>query len=100
MPLSMANGPSAKETTLTKPKHIRFVRFMFNNTIGGTINGIPIALAPFNMAMIGEPPFPERGFMELAILKGWDDFNNPSYTIEHSEPFNIELLGVFYSVDI
>jgi hypothetical protein len=100
MPLSIASGSSPKETTLTKPKRIMFVRFMFNNTIGGTINGVPIALEPFDMAHIGEPPFPARGIFELSVLKGWDDFNNPTYTIEHNEPFDIQLLGVFYSVEI
>ncbi len=100
MPLSMANGPSAKNTTLTKPKHVRTVRFMFNNTIGGTINGIPIALKPLVEAHIGDPPFPARGIFEISTMGGWDDFNNPTYTIEHNEPFNIELLGVFYSVEI
>lgn len=100
MPLSMANGPSAKNTTLTKPKHVRFVNFMFNDTIGGTINGVPIALKPFNQVNIGTPPQPARGYFQMAIMKGWDDFNNPTYTIEHNEPFNIELLGAFYSVDI
>lgn len=100
MPLSMANGPSAKNSTLTKPKHIRNVNFMFNNTIGGTINGVPIALNTFDEAHIGDPPFPARGIFEMSIMKGWDDFNNPTFTIEHSEPFNIELLGAFYSVDI
>jgi len=100
MPLSMANGSNAKNTTLTKPKHIRTMRFMFNNTIGGQINGVDIALNPFNQANIGLPPIPERGFVELFINKGWDDFNNPSYTITHSDPFNIELLGAFYSVEI
>jgi len=100
MPLSISNGQSVKNNTLTEPKHIRAVRFMFNNTIGGTINGVPIALKPFNQTNIGEPPFPARGIFEMSIMKGWDDFNNPTYTIEHNEPFNIELLGVFYSVDI
>lgn len=100
MPLSLSNGPSAKETTLTKPKRVEWVRFMFNNTIGGIINGVPIALQPFDMANIGEPPQPARGIFEMSILKGWDDFNNPTYTIEHNEPFNIQLLGVFYSVEI
>ncbi len=71
---------------------------MFNKTIGGTINGIPIALEPFDMANIGEPPFPARGVFEMSIMKGWDDFNNPTFTIEHSDPFDIQLLGVFYSV--
>ena len=100
MPLSIANGPSAKNSSLTKPNHIRTARFMFNNTIGGTINGVDIALNPTDQAHIGLPPFPARGYMELSIMKGWEDFNNPSFVIEHSEPFNIELLAVFYSVDI
>lgn len=100
MPLTLANGPSAKNTTLTKPKHVRSVRFMFNNTIGGTINGIPIALNRFDMSHIGEPPVPSRGIFEISPFGGWDDFNNPTYTIFHDDPFNIQLLGVFYSVEI
>jgi hypothetical protein len=96
MPLA---PPVGSATSLTKPKHIRSIRFMFNNTIGGTINGVPIALEPFNMAHIGEPPFPARGIFELMLMKGWDDFNYPSFVIEHNDPFNIELIGVFYSVD-
>lgn len=100
MPLSISNGSSAKETTLTKPKRVEWVRFMFNNTIGGTINGIPIALEPFDMAHIGDPPFPARGIFEMSIMKGWNDFNNPTFTIEHNEPFDIQLLGLFYSVEI
>lgn len=100
MPLSISSGNSAKETTLTKPKHIRSVRFMFNNTIGGTINGVPIALLPFDQADIGNPPQPARGIFEMSIFSGWDDFNNPVYTIEHNDPFDIQLLGVFSSVEI
>lgn len=96
MPLALNAGP---QTSLTKPNHIRSVRFMFNNTIGGTINGVPIVLKPFDQADIGLPPIPARGVFEMSIMKGWDDFNNPTFTIEHDEPFNIELIGVFYSVD-
>lgn len=96
MPLTMPAGP---QTSLTKPNHIRTVRFMFNNTVGGTINGVPIALRPFDESDIGEPPVPARGVFEMSIMKGWEDFNNPSFTIEHNEPFDIQLIGVFYSVD-
>lgn len=96
MPLSI---PAAPNTTLTKPNHIRSIRFMFNNTVGGKINGVPIALEPFDQADIGQPPIPANGIFEMMIMKGWNDFNNPSFTIEHNEPFNIELIGVFYSVD-
>lgn len=99
MPLSISQGPSAKNTTLTKPKHIRSVRFMFNQTIGGFINGVPIALNRFDQTHIGEPPFPQMGIFEMMLMSGWDDFNNPTYTIFHNDPFNIELLGVFYSVE-
>lgn len=100
MPLTMANGPSAKNTTLTLPKHVRSLRFMFNDTIGGTINGVPIAIKPFDEVQIGDPPVPGRGFIEMMPMGGWDDFNTPLYTIEHSDPFNIQLLGVFYSVEV
>jgi len=96
MPLMM---PAGSQTSLTKPKHIRSVRFMFNDTIGGSINGIPIALRPFSQADIGEPPVPANGIFEMSIMKGWDDFNNPTFTIMHDDPFNIELIGLFYSVD-
>jgi len=100
MPLSISSGPSVKESNLTLPNHVKWVRFMFNNTIGGTINGIPIALTPFDQAHIGDPPVPARGVMEMSIMKGWNDLNNPTFTIEHDEPFDIQLLGVFYSVEI
>ena len=100
MPLNISMSGSPKNSNLTKPLHVRTVRFMFNNTIGGTINGVPIAIEPFDMANIGQPPFPARGIFEMSIMKGWDDFNQPTFTIEHNEPFNIELLGVFYSVEV
>ncbi len=100
MPLNLSNGPSAKQSNLTLPNHVRWVRFMFNNTIGGTINDLPIALKPFDQVQIGEPPIPARGVFEISIMKGWNDLDNPTYTIEHSDPFDIQLLGVFYSVDM
>jgi len=99
MPLTMSGSTNIKNTTLTRPKHIRTVNFMFNNTIGGTINGVPIALDKFDTVNIGEPPTPKNGIFEMSIMKAWDDFNNPTFTIQHDEPFDIQLLGVFYSVD-
>lgn len=98
-PMPIATPPGAN-TSLTKPTHIRSIRFMFNNTIGGTINGVPITLKPFDQAEIGQPPIPGRGIYEIMTLSGWDDNNQPSFVIEHDEPFNIELIGVFYTIDI
>jgi len=92
--------PPDKTTTLTRPKHVRNVMFMFNNTIGGTINGVPIALDDFNQANIGQPPFPASGLFEFGTMAGWDDFKQPPFVIEHSDPFDIQLLGIFYRVDI
>lgn len=100
MPLSIGVGGSIKTSNLTEPKHIRNARFMFANTIGGTINGVPIALTKLQNVVPGNPPIAARGVYELPIMKGWDDFNNPSFTIKHSEPYDIRLLGVFYVVDV
>lgn len=100
MPLSLAMGSSGKTTILTKPVHVRFVNFMFNQTIGGTINGIPIALQPFDLVPIGAPPTPANGIFQMSIYNSWDDFNSPNFTIEHSDPFNIILLGVFYTLEV
>jgi hypothetical protein len=100
MPLTIATGQNAKTTGLSKPTHVRSVRFWFNDTIGGEINGIPIAIKPFSQVVLGKPPIPANGIVEHMVMKGWDDINNPTFTITHSDPFNIELLGVFYSVDV
>jgi len=99
MPLSISLGNSVKSSSLTRPIHTRFVNFMFSQTIGGQINGVPIALAPFDMAHIGEPPQPASGIFEISTYSAWDDFNNPVFTLTHNDPFNIILLGVFYAVE-
>lgn len=96
MPLSTPQGAN---TSLTKPTHIRTVRFMFNQTIGGTINGVPIVLKDFDEVQIGEPPLPARGVFEMSIMQGWDDSDPPTFTLEHDDPFNIELIGIFYTAD-
>ena len=97
MPLA---PPPGQQSTLTKPKHVRTIRFIFNNTVGGTVNGVPIAIEPFDQADIGFPPTPARGIFEMGLMSGWDEFNQPSFIIEHNDPFDIQLLGIFYSVDI
>lgn len=96
MPISL---PPGETTRLTKPTHLRSVRFWFNNTIGGTINGVDIAIKPFDQSNIGNPPVPANGVFEQMIFSGWDDINTPSFVIEHNEPFDIQLLGISYSVE-
>lgn len=99
MPLTSTTSYNQSPASLTRPKHIRSVSFMFNNTIGGTINGVDIALNQFDEIIPGNPPIPSRGIFEMSIAKGWDDFNNPTFILEHNEPYNIELLGAFYLLD-
>lgn len=100
MPLSIAMGNSNKMTNLVQPKHIRDITFMFNETVGGTVNGVPIAINAFNEVMPGSPPAPASGLFRQSVMKGWDDFNNQLFVIEHDEPFDIRLLGLFYKVEI
>lgn len=99
MPLSIT-GQSVKKTNLMFPKHIREVTFLFNDRIGGTINGVPISTDHFNMTVLGNPPEPSNMPFRLSIMRGWDDFKTNQFTIEHSEPFNLRLIGLFYKVEI
>lgn len=97
LPIAMAQSQNI--SNLTRPTHIRNANFMFKDTIGGTIDDVPIALATFSQITPGTPPVPLSGVFEVSIMKGWDDFSNPSFTLTHNEPFNFELLGIFYNVD-
>ncbi len=99
LPLSISAG-GIKSQNIAQPKRIRDVKFMFNNTIGGQINGIPIALNTFNDVPIGSPPQPSNGIFEMSIMNAWNDFDNPTFTITHDDPFDIRLIGVFYTVEI
>jgi len=100
MPITMPSNYASAPSILPRPKHIRYVQFMFNNTVGGHINGVPIALNRFNSVSIGVPPIPASGIFEMGVNSGWDNFNNPTFTLTHDDPFNIELLGVFYGLEI
>lgn len=97
--LPIAIAQSTNISNLTRPTHIRTANFMFKDTIGGEIDGVPIALTTFNQVVPGTPPEERSGVFEYSIMKGWDDFNNPSFTLVHDEPFNFELLGIYYYVD-
>ncbi len=91
---------TTKQSNLQTPKHIRTVSFMFADTIGGTVNGQPIAMLPFSEVNIGTPPLPVNGIFEIGLFQGWDDFQNIGIQIMHSEPFDFKLIGIFYKVDV
>jgi hypothetical protein len=97
--LSIFQG-ATKQSNLLTPKHIRDVQFMFNDTVGGEVNGIPISMQKFDEIQIGQPPMPYNGIFEYGIMQGWDDFKDIGITITHNEPFDFKLIGIFYKVDV
>jgi hypothetical protein len=99
LPLSIFQG-SPKQSNLQTPKHIRDVTLMLADTIGGLVNGIPIALQNFADVPIGSPPVPVNGEFEYGIMAGWDDYKKIGLTITHNEPFDFKLIGLFYKVDV
>ena len=104
LPLSIPISQNARSSNLVDPKHIRFAQFIFADTIGGTItqsnNVQPIAIRHLIDNPPGFPPVPATGKFEISVFGGWDDFNYPSFTINHTEPFDIKLTGIFYRVDV
>lgn len=101
-PMPMANpvGGSPKSNNVVFPKHIRSVTFMFDNTVGGTVNDIPIALKTFNNVSFGSAPNPANGIFEIGLMKGWEEFKQSSLTLDHTEPFDIRLTGIFYKIEV
>lgn len=104
LPLSIPAGTSPRNSNLVDAKHIRYATFLFADTIGGTITQdttvIPIAMNNLINNPPGSPPVPTTGKFDISVFGGWDDFSYPSFTINHSEPFDIKLTGIFYRVDI
>jgi hypothetical protein len=87
-----------KGSSLTLPTHIRAVNLMFNDTIGGEVNGTPIQLNTLVETIPGVPPVKTSGVMEMTPMLGWDD-GNSAIVITHDDPFDIKLIGIFYRIE-
>ena len=72
---------------------------MFNDTIGGEINGTPIQLETLEETVPGDPPAYQSGVFEMSFMQGWNQINRDSITIVHDEPFDIKLIGIFYRIE-
>jgi hypothetical protein len=72
---------------------------MFNDTVGGYIEDTPIQLQTLSEIIPGLPPEPLSGTMEMSFMKGWNEVNKNPITITHSDPFDIKLIGIFYTVE-
>lgn len=103
LPISLSMTGNPKSSNLIDTKHLRFVSFLFADTIGGTITQdnltFPIAMNTLIQNPPGFPPVPQTGAFEISVFGGWDDFNKSSFTINHTEPFDMKLTGIFYKVD-
>lgn len=103
LPISLSMTGNPKSSNLIDTKHLRFVSFLFADTIGGTITQdnltYPIAMQNLKQVNPGSPPVPQTGAFEISCFGGWDDFSKSSFTINHREPFGMKLTGIFYKVD-
>ena len=102
MPNSIPGTLGAKSSKLVDAQHIRNATFMFNNTIGGYIDGFPIALKTLTSASVNNPiaaPEPANGIHKMSFMKGWNEFLRDPITITHSDPFDIRLIGVYYKIE-
>lgn len=101
MPNSLPGTFGAKSSKLVDAQHIRNATFMFNNTVGGFIDGQPIALKTLGQQNPITPPIPipATGIFKITLMKGWNEFLRDPITITHSEPFDIRLIGVYYKIE-
>lgn len=88
-----------KGSSLVFPQHIRFATFMFNNTIGGEINGTPIQFKTVEETVPGDPPSYNNGTFEMSFMLGWNQIDRDGISIVHDEPFDIRLIGIFYKIE-
>lgn len=103
MPISISLSGNAKSSNLIDTKHIRYATLLLADTIGGTVtqdgNTVPITMATLEETFPGDPPIAKTGSFELSVFGGWNDFTYNSFTINHREPFDFKLTGIFYKVD-
>lgn len=101
-PLAVAPpGPLGyKGTAVAYPQHIRNATFMFNSTTGGFINDTPIQLNLLEQTYPGVPSGPQSGLFEMSFMQGWEpQYGTSGITITHDEPFDIQLIGIFYQIE-
>lgn len=100
LPNALPGAAGYKASTLFEPIHIRSAVFMFADTIGGYIDGYPIALQYMSEYNPLGPPVPTTSYHKMSFMKGWNEFLRDPITITHSEPFDIKLIGIYYKLEV
>lgn len=99
LPVSTPSASGYKGSGLVFPQHIRNVTIMFNNTIGGTVDGQPIALQTTDAIAPLTAPTPLTGIFKKSLMKGWNEFLKDPITIASNDPFDIRMIGVYYKIE-
>jgi hypothetical protein len=99
MPNNLPGPGGLKAGGLVFPQHIRNATFLFNNTIGGFVDGQPIAIQTMEQILPLSPPVPLTGTFKKTVMKGWNEFIREPLTITSSDPFDIRLIGVYYKIE-
>ena len=100
MPVSPPGQMGARGSSLVFPQLIRTATIMYTDSIGGTINGIPIPYKNLENTIPGNAPTPSTGIFEFTPMKGWNNFSTDAITISHSSPFEFKLIGIFYKIEV
>lgn len=99
MPLSISMGQTIQTSNLTSSKHIKYADLIFYNTWGGKVNRQNISLTKLEQFQFGAPEG-QMGIMRVSIMSGWDDFATVPFEITHDDPYDFNLLGIFYKADV
>lgn len=99
MPVSIPMNGDIQSGNLTQAKHIRHVNAIFTDTVGGKINTQNIALkslmdAPFSA------PVGITGIMQVSLMDGWNLFTAPQLVITQEDPYDFNLIGLFYRIEV
>ena len=99
LPISIPmNGPLTTGN-IAQAKHIRYVDIMFTDTVGGKVNNQNIALNYLNNQVF-QPPIGQTGIMEVSLLAGWNQFKSPPFVITQEQPYDFNLIGLFYRIEV
>jgi hypothetical protein len=99
LPIAIPLGSDPHTSNLTIAKHIRFVNIMLVDSIGGKVNNQNISLQYLDNFQF-DPPMPRTGIMQVSLMEGWNQFRSPQCIITQSDPFDFNLIGLFYRIEI
>ena len=99
MPISIPLNGDIQSSNLAQAKHIRYVNVMFTNTVGGKVNSQYITLKSLTDAPFSAP-VGQTGIMQVSLMQGWNQFNSPAIVITQEDPYDFNLLGLFYMLEV